>query len=50
MLDVCRYWGISPLEYEAHRPELRAAMIDYAVRETRARAAAERRAAAKRKG
>jgi len=45
MLDVCRYWGISPAEYEATRPELRAAMVDYAVRESKQRAAAERHAA-----
>jgi hypothetical protein len=49
MLDVCRFWGISPREYEATRPDLRAAMVDYAIRESKARAHAERRAAQKRR-
>lgn len=43
MLDVCRYWEISPLEYQAMPHALRAAMIDYAIRESRQRQRRERR-------
>jgi hypothetical protein len=49
MLDVCRYFQISPREYEQTRPELRAAMVDYAVRDSKQRAAAERHAQRRRR-